>query len=259
MNHSSYYILGVRIDDVTLQETLEKIKRSLENSPRSDRVLPVVTINPEFIMLARLAKPFRTILNSAFLCVPDGVGILLASLLIGSPLRTRVTGIELVYSLTKEAAMQGWTVGFLGGQNEVAEKTKEYFISKYPKLTAWADNGPWIENNISSVTYQVSSELLERIRKTNILFVAMGAPKQEYFISNLQNTKYKIQNTIVAVGVGGSFDEIAGVVPKTPQFIDTLGLKWLFRLITQPWRFRRQLRLLQFVYLIFVDRIKKSL
>lgn len=106
------------------------------------------------------------------------------------------------------------------------------------------------------------NSLIYRIKQyqTRILFVGLGAPKQEYFIEKLKNyfTLYPLPLTLILMSVGGSFDEIAGVVPRAPQLISDIGLKWLWRLVLQPWRIKRQLSLMQFIYLTLCSKEDKN-
>ena len=133
--------------------------------------------------------------------------------------------------LIKLASEKGFTIGFLGGRCEVADKVVERLQKKYQNL---------------KINY-VAEEPGE-IPKTDILFVAFGAPKQEKWIAeNLEKIPVK-----VAMGVGGAFDYISGRVPRAPAWIRRLSLEWLFRLIIQPWRIKRQLKLLKYLWLIMV-------
>jgi N-acetylglucosaminyldiphosphoundecaprenol N-acetyl-beta-D-mannosaminyltransferase len=145
--------------------------------------------------------------------------------------------VDLVESLSKEVSKQPITVGFLGAGPNIAELTAECLRKKYPGLKVGLVSKDWLE------------EL--KNKKVDILFVAFGSPKQEIWISeNLGVLPAK-----VVIGVGGAFDFISGKVRRAPLCMRKIGLEWLFRLIIQPWRIKRQLRLIQFVYLVFMAKI----
>jgi N-acetylglucosaminyldiphosphoundecaprenol N-acetyl-beta-D-mannosaminyltransferase len=155
----------------------------------------------------------------------------------GKPLQERIHGVDLVKSLCKEVSRQPITVGFLGAGPNVAEKTAECLKREYPQL------------KVGLISQEWSEEL--KSKKVDILFVAFGSPKQEIWISkNLEKLPAK-----VVVGVGGAFDFISGRVKRTPLFMRKLGLEWLFRLIIQPWRIKRQLRLIQFIFLVLNEKL----
>ncbi|KKR71051.1 MAG: teichoic acid biosynthesis protein, N-acetylglucosaminyldiphosphoundecaprenol [Microgenomates group bacterium GW2011_GWC1_41_8] len=283
-------ILGVKVHNYSLKEILENVRSELKSSTfehknkqlragHVTRVLPIYTVNPEFLVLAYELNTFKKILNRAFVAVPDGIGILYAGLLKRRGFQERITGIDLVHSLTRLAAEHDLQVGYLGGKQNAAEKTLNRFKKQYTHLKGWSDPGPKISftrysfsdgglNSQKTLTdlikiHQNSHDLeslLEKISQTDILFVAFGAPKQEFFIEHMKGTlttnlKSKIlnQKSIVAVGVGGSLDEISGISPQSPHWIERAGFKWLFRLVTEPWRWKRQLRLIKFIYLLMRD------
>ena len=275
--HQTRSVAGVRVDNTTLSDILEDIEKRLEKSGVEQRtILPICTINPEFVVQAQVDKTFMNIVNSSYVSVPDGFGILLYGLLNRVPFRQKITGIDLIFSLTALAAEHNYTIGFLGGKPGAATRTLRLFQEKYPSIKAWADEGPMVSdsfftpgslNNITrslqkmpsiSTTPDLRIAIEDLLCQTDILFVAFGAPKQEYFISNLPFSKREAHiSPLVAVGVGGSFDEISGLVPPCPHWVEQAGCKWLFRLVTEPWRWRRQLRLLKFIYLTFVLQIRK--
>jgi N-acetylglucosaminyldiphosphoundecaprenol N-acetyl-beta-D-mannosaminyltransferase len=214
------YLLGVGIDDVNLKQATEIVEDWLEKGGKHY----IVTPNPEFLVDAQQDLEFKNILNKADLSIPDGRG-----LRIGTDIVCNTPGIDLMETLVKLSAEKGFTTGFLGGRNQVAEKTVERLQKKYQNLKV-----PYI------------SEEPTKIPKLDILFVAFGAPKQEKWIDkNLDKIPVK-----VAMGVGGAFDYISGKVPRAPKLLRDLGLEWLFRLIVQPWRIKRQLKLLRYLWLV---------
>jgi N-acetylglucosaminyldiphosphoundecaprenol N-acetyl-beta-D-mannosaminyltransferase len=278
-------ILGVGVTDASKDEILEYIVKNLENFKKK---LFVVTPNPEFLVLASKNKTFRDVLNRADLALIDGVGIMIAGKMLGRPLRERFSGVDLVKSLCERVAEKPITVGFLGGRDGVAELTAECLQKKYPKLKIAFVGEEWLsginarQSRVSDVvqlrktekqslkspslnksqlpsdaqlTFNSStSGQTSSVDSVDVLFVAFGAPKQEFWINeNLEKIPAKI-----AIGVGGAFDYLSGRTPRAPGFVRSIGFEWLFRLINQPWRIKRQLALFEFIYLIFKEKISKT-
>jgi N-acetylglucosaminyldiphosphoundecaprenol N-acetyl-beta-D-mannosaminyltransferase len=228
-------LLGVGITNAKEEEVLEFIYTGLT---KSHEKYYVVTPNPELLVIASKDDQYKTILNDAKLALPDGVGVLIGAQLMGKPLRQRITGVDLVKSLCNYISKQPITVGFLGAGPNVAVKTAECLQKLYPGLKVSFAETEWNESLNS--------------KKTDLLFVAFGSPKQEIWIkNNLEKIPVK-----VAIGVGGSFDFISGKVKRAPLLIRRLGLEWLFRLITQPWRLKRQLNLITFVLLVLKQKLR---
>jgi N-acetylglucosaminyldiphosphoundecaprenol N-acetyl-beta-D-mannosaminyltransferase len=208
-------ILGVKIDNLTKEEALEKIEEFLEDNQQHYLVTP----NPEFLVRAQEDEEFRRILNQADLAMPDGIGLIFASRLLGQPLKERVIGVDLMEKICQRAAQKKWSVFLLGGQEGVAEKAAENLRKRYQGLK--------IEFGNSSPSFE---------QQPIILFVALGAPKQEKWI--VQNLE-KIPSVKLAIGVGGAFDFISGRVRRAPKLFRLLGLEWFWRLLRQPWRVSR--------------------
>ncbi len=245
-------ILDVGITDATKREILEYIIKNVENFKKK---LFLVTPNPEFLMLANRDKAFKNILNKADLASADGAGVIWASKILGKSLKERFTGVDIVESLCKIVAEKPITVGFLGGRDGVAEKTAECLTKKYPGLKVNFAQEEWPNLPVLGPAASFPpAHTVPHFPKTDILFVAFGAPKQEFWINeNLDKIPVKI-----AIGVGGSFDYISDKIPRAPRFIQNIGLEWLFRLVVQPWRIKRQLSLLKFVWLVFKENLHQT-
>lgn len=219
-------ILGVAIDNILMDEALAAISGFIaEGGPHQ-----IVTVNPEFVMEARRNSAFRRVLAAADLATPDGAGLLLAARWRGTPLRGRVTGIALSERIAAEAARGGWSLFLLGAAPGVAERAAAALQRANPGLriagcyagSPRAADEPGIRARIVAA-------------QPDVLLVAYGHPAQEFWIARNQ----PLLRVPVAIGVGGTFDELAGVVPRTPALIQRAGLKWLHRLVIQPWRWRR--------------------
>lgn len=228
--------MGVSIHDVTTEETIAHIARWIETGG----VYQIATVNPEFLMKARGDALFRAVLGRTALCIPDGIGVLWAARLRGKRLRERVAGSDLVPRLSAEAAQQGWRVFYLGAASGVAEKTAGILAARYPGL-------PVAGCYAGSPAPEEAADIIARVRaaRADLLLVAYGAPKQDLWLDRyLAKT-----GAAVGIGVGGSFDFIAGISRRAPRWIQRIGLEWLCRLALEPWRWRRQLALPQFAWL----------
>ena len=274
-------ILGVGITNAAKEEILEYIIKSLKNS---NKKYFIVTPNTEFLVHASKNPKFKNILNNAELALTDGIGVILAGKILHKPLKERITGVDLLESLCKAVAEKPITVGFLGGRRDVAEKTAECLVEKYHGLkvafagSEWPraisqneskfDDGRWkmedsnlkMEdrrsiNPLTSTSKNLPSTFHHPPSKSiDILFVAFGTPKQEIWISeNLDKIPVKI-----AIGVGGAFDYISGRVGRASKWIRDLGFEWMYRLVREPWRIKRQLALLEFIYLVLREKSAPS-
>ncbi|MBL8164727.1 MAG: WecB/TagA/CpsF family glycosyltransferase [Anaerolineae bacterium] len=227
-------ILGLPVDAITYAEWLDRI----EGWVQGEAARHVCTINPEFVMIAQRDTLFHAILSRAALCVPDGVGLLWAARRLGTPLPERVTGSDGVPKIAERAAARGWRLFLLGAAPGVADKAADVLRAHYPGVQICGVYG-------GSPAADEEDAIVERINASgaDILFVAYGAPVQDKWIArNLPRLNVKM-----AMGVGGALDFIAGVVPRAPEWMQRLGLEWLFRLYLQPWRIGRMLRLPRFV------------
>jgi len=232
---STLYILDVRVDDVTYAETLALIEQFIAGRTPHQ----ICTVNPEFIMRAQQDRAFQQVINAAALCIPDGVGLLWAARRLRHPLRERVAGSDLVVRIAEHAAQSGWRLYFLGAAPGVAAKAAAILQARYSGLVV-AGTFP------GSPAADVEAAIVERIRAAcpDVLLVAFGAPAQDMWIAHNQPH----MQVPVAMGVGGALDFIAGVVPRAPVWVQQIGLEWLYRLIREPWRWRRQLALPRFVW-----------
>lgn len=232
-------ILGVALTDTTLREVSEYIVSWVKNNKKK---CFIVTPNPEIVVYCSNHPQTKELINEADIAVCDGVGLLTAVKVLGLPLKERITGVDLMRELCRRAADQGLSIGLLGGRGRIAEQAGECLREKYPKLIIAFTGSDW------DVTKFPKSGL-------DILFVAYGFPKQEEWIAkNLPILPIK-----AAMGVGGALDYLSGNVMRAPLVIRSLGLEWLFRLIRQPWRIKRQLRLVTFVWLVLKEVISVQL
>jgi N-acetylglucosaminyldiphosphoundecaprenol N-acetyl-beta-D-mannosaminyltransferase len=234
-------ILGVRIDNLTMNQALQRIEGFLTDG----RQHYIVTPNPEFLILAQKDRRFRRILNQADLAIPDGVGLIFASWFLRQPLKRRVAGTDLMEKICQRAASREWPVFLVGGQTGTAEKATANLKSRYPglKIGGCSFGGdPFDYKDLQ--TEQNRPDLADRTSQTGplqstILFVALRMPKQEKWIA--QNLA-KLPSVRLAIGVGGAFNFISGRVRRAPRPFRLAGLEWLWRLGRQPWRIKRIFR-----------------
>jgi N-acetylglucosaminyldiphosphoundecaprenol N-acetyl-beta-D-mannosaminyltransferase len=234
-------ILGIPVHDVTTDETLALIDQFVrEQTPHQ-----LCTVNPEFIMLAQKDLEFKQILDRSALNLPDGIGVVWAAKRLGQPLRERVAGSDLVGLLADRAQKTGWRIFLLGAADGVAEQAAIILRERYPQthiVGAYAGS-PRPEDEV---------EIAARIRSSgaDVLLVAYGAPQQDKWIArNIEPT-----GVAVAIGIGGSLDFVVGTQKRAPQWLQRVGLEWLYRLVREPWRWRRQLALPKFAWHVLRSR-----
>jgi N-acetylglucosaminyldiphosphoundecaprenol N-acetyl-beta-D-mannosaminyltransferase len=219
-------ILGVRVHAVSMSATLDWIEAAV--TARLPRQL--CTANPEFLMAAQRDREFFDLLNQADLVIPDGVGLVWAARWLGRPIPGRVAGSDLVGLIAERASQRGWRLFFLGAAEGVAQRAAEILQARYP---GWVLAGAFA----GSPRPEDEPALVERLRaaRPDVLLVAYGAPAQDKWIARNRERL----GVPLSLGVGGSFDFLAGVARRAPVWVQRLNLEWLHRLIQQPWRARR--------------------
>lgn len=238
-------ILGVKIDNITLEESGEITKKLIEKSNKSCKI--IVAPNTEFIMKAQKDKEFFDILKQAELSTPDSVGITLGAKLQNKKLKERIPGQAYFREVFRVAEKEGWTIYLLGGKDDIPIKAKEKLEKDFPKAKIVGVHEGFFEKDSEEYVIEEINKL-----QPNILFVAMGAPKQEKWIYNNRN-KLKVD---VAAGQGGTFDYEAGKIRRAPIVFQKLGIEWLWRLIRQPSRIIRMLVLPQYLIKILLKKDK---
>ncbi|NLE77528.1 MAG: WecB/TagA/CpsF family glycosyltransferase [Chloroflexi bacterium] len=238
-------VLGVFVHRVSLEESVRRVGQAV----LTGRSFQIATVNPEFIMAARRDGEFLEVLRRADLALADGQGVVWASRLLGSPLPERVAGVDLMERLCAWAAGAGVAVYLLGARPGVAERTAVVLQERWPGLQVAGCYA-------GSPNLADEEEIVGRVRASGarLLFVAYGAPQQDKWIAR----NVPRLGAVAAMGVGGSFDFLAGVVPRAPLWMQRRGVEWLYRLLRQPWRWRRMLALPHFVWLVLRERGRRE-
>jgi len=233
-------VVGIKIDNVNMDEAAALMEGFLE----TDSCSKVFTPNSEMLLTAVRDREFERVLNSGQLVVPDGIGVVIASRFYGTPVKERVAGFDLMMRLMDIADSRGKSVYLLGGREGVAEEAAIKLTESYGNLRiAGTRNGYFEEDSENNIVNEINNS------KADILLAALGAPKQEKFIyKHSDNLKVKI-----AMGVGGSLDVLAGKVKRAPEFYQKAGLEWFYRLVKEPRRIIRVLRIPKFIALAFYD------
>lgn len=236
-------VLGVTIDTYSMTETVEKIRRAVESQIQ----IRVVTANPEMIYASDYNLTLKQLINSADIVTADGIGVVWAARKLGIPIKERVTGIDLIQALFPAASEGRWRIFFLGGKPGIAEKAADKVIQGYPGISLDVMHG-YFSNREEPM-------ILDRIKRfhPDVLLVGMGSPQQEYWL-----VEHPALAT-VSIGVGGSFDALAGTVIRAPKRIQELHLEWLYRLWKEPKRWKRQSVLPRFVGKVFWQRFRQRL
>jgi N-acetylglucosaminyldiphosphoundecaprenol N-acetyl-beta-D-mannosaminyltransferase len=238
-------ILGVSIDNITEIEAGEITKELVESSNKTCKL--IVAPNVEFVMKAQKDEEFFNILKEAHLATPDSIGIMLGAKLQGKKFKARIPGQAYFREAIRVGEKEGWTFYLLGGLPGIAEKTKENLLTIFPNIKIVGFHDGFLDGEIEN---QVIDEI--NSLQPNVLFVAMGAPKQEKWIyHNMHRLKVD-----VAAGQGGTFDYEAGRIKRAPKVIQKIGIEWLWRLILQPSRIIRMMALPQFVIKLLFSKDK---
>ncbi len=234
-------ILGVHFHAVTMEQAVDLAMSRL----RARQQGYVVTPNPEIVDLCRRDSAFMGIVNHATLVLPDGIGIIYAAKILGETLCGKVAGIEFAENLAAAMAREGMRLYLLGAKPGVAEQAGANLCAKYPGLVLAGTHDGYFTDAQEAV------EAINACGGADVVFVCLGAPKQEKFIAdNMED----IHATLFC-GLGGSLDVFAGVAKRAPDIFIKLGLEWFYRLIKQPSRIGRMMKLPLFLLTVIRERL----
>jgi len=242
-------ILGVKIDNLNLDEALEKIREFLSDDPldQARRQHYIVLPYADFLVRAQQDREFRDILNRADLSLSDGIGPVIASCFFDERLKGRVTGVDLIESLFEKFG-QRFSFFLFGAQEGVASQAAAKI----------EEQNPLVKINGTLNGFVGDGEALEKIKtaQPEILLVGLGSPKQEKWIAH---NLVKLPTVKLAIGVGGAFNFLSGRIKRAPRIFRQWGLEWLWRLFREPWRWRQIFSsVVIFSYLVLKNKFFKK-
>lgn len=234
-------VLGVGFDNITMDEAVSEAINMMERRGGGYAVTP----NPEIVWMCRRDDRLRAAIQGAALVLPDGIGVVYGARILGKPLREKIPGIDFASKLMEVMAYSGKSVFLLGAAPGVAELAGESLCERYPGLRLAGTAHGYFEDD---------TELLEQINacSPDLLLVCMGAPRQEYWMSE---NKDKLDIGLMA-GLGGALDVFAGKARRAPTAWQRLGLEWLYRLMKEPRRIKRTLKLPLFLFAVIGQRLR---
>lgn len=235
-------VLGVGFDNLTSENAIKLCKNLIDEH----RSAYMATPNPEIVMAAWDNSELRSALERADLVIPDGIGVVKAAKILGTPLKERLPGIEMGEAILKYLAQTGKSAFLLGAKPGVAELAAEQIKKLYPGINICGTNDGYFKED-APVVAKINAA------KPDFLMVCLGAPKQEIWMA--QNAA-SLDVGLMA-GLGGSLDVFAGTVERAPKAWQNLNLEWLYRCIKEPWRFKRIARLPLFLIKAWAKRIRK--
>ena len=236
-------IMGLQFDNVTMEEAAACAREILAGL----RTCYAVTPNAEIAYEAMHDAQLRALLNSADLMLPDGAGVILASRILRTPLKQKVAGVEFAEQLLSILETTGQGLYLLGSKPGVAELAAQKMTERHPDLRICGMHDGY---------FQDDAPILAQIRQAApaVLFVCLGAPKQEQFMQRHQG---ELPSVRLMIGLGGTLDSFAGTVRRAPRWMIRCNLEWLYRLIREPRRFRRMLRLPKYLWAVIRKRIRR--
>ena len=241
MHKNRVNILGTEFDNYTEKQFHKYLDDDLDLKANKF----IVTANPEIVLSARKDSKFLKIINNADYVIPDGIGIIKGAKSLGTPLHERITGFDTLQYLVQAANRKQLKVYLLGAKPEVIEATAKKIQMDYPQVDLVGYHDGYFKNDAPIV-----EEIAEK--KPNIVLVALGYPKQEFFID-----KYRHNADAIWIGVGGSFDVFSGTKKRAPKAFQALNLEWFYRLVTEPTRFGRMLAIPKYMKLINKEKKNK--
>lgn len=240
------HLLNTHIDNVSMAETIEQVSEAIAKKAQIHHS----DVNAAKIVAMQTDLTLRNSVNTADLINADGQAVVWASKLLGKPLKERVAGIDLMENLVKLAAEKGYKIFFFGAREEVVSRMVDLYAKKYsPKIIAGYRNGYFKKEEEQNIAHQIQNS------GAHLLFVAISSPTKENF---LYHYKQYLSNLNFIMGVGGSFDVIAGKVKRAPLWMQTAGLEWLFRTIQEPKRMWKRYLIgnSKFIWLVLKERFK---
>ncbi|KKP66427.1 MAG: Exopolysaccharide biosynthesis protein, WecB/TagA/CpsF family [Candidatus Roizmanbacteria bacterium GW2011_GWA2_35_19] len=243
-------ILGIAIPLQSKNDILEKI---IKYTDKQADFCHVASLNPENLITTQENDEFKKVIETTQIKILDGIGVVIAARLLNIEVGNRYPGVELMEDLIKMASDRRLRVMLIGGQKNLALDLAKCYQAKYPEANFFGVEGILDIKKPSAFEEKGIFDIVADY-KPHLVFVAFGSPYQELWIARHSNQFGKS----VVMGVGGAFDYLSGHVYRAPEFIRKIGLEWFFRLLSQPWRWKRQLSLLKFIKLVLQEKWKKK-
>ena len=239
MTQNRICVRGVFFDNVTLNEAAQLLRAAAREN-RSG--VSVFTPNSEIVQLCIEDASLRDRINDGGLIVPDGIGVIKAARILGTPLKGKVAGVDLGRRVMAFAAEEGFPVALVGGKPGVAEDAAAAMQAEYPNLNVCLTADGYFKKE-----GEENEAVLSRIRESGarIVFICFGAPAQEKWIAANRD---KLPGVNLLLGLGGSLDVYSGRVKRAPAIFVRLGLEWLYRLLKEPKRIGRMMNLPKFYF-----------
>ena len=234
-------VMGVGFDSLTIDEAVGRAKALMAEH----RAAYVVTPNPEIVMACRENPDAMQAVQNADLVLPDGVGVVYGARILGTPLKTKLPGIDFIQALMEDMAQEGKRVFLLGAKPGVAETAAERLRARYPGLQFVGTQDGYFKDDAPVIDAVNAAQ-------PDLLLVCLGAPKQELW---MQRNRSRLHVGLMA-GLGGSLDVFAGNVKRAPKAFQKLGLEWFYRLLKEPRRIGRMMKLPKFLFACIGKRLR---
>lgn len=234
-------ILGIKVNRISYEELYKQVLSYVKGATHKI----IFTPNPEIIYKAKDDAQFCDLLNQADIGLPDGIGVLVASRISGDRISQRITGIDAFTFLCEKMVGK---IYLLGSKPGIAKKAKAQLEKSYPGIEIVGFNDGYFSDDQSDHIIDLINQ-----SRAEILFVGLGSPRQENWL--IQN-RDKL-NVKVSMVIGGSMDVVSGTIKRSPELMIKLNIEWLYRLIQEPWRYKRMLVLPKFIFSVILDRLSK--
>lgn len=234
-------ILGVGFDNITKAEAVEHAY-AIQSEHKA---YYVVTPNPEIVMLAREDEGMLSAARDAELVIADGIGVIYGAKILGTPMKERIPGIDFTTALMEKMEQEGRSVFLFGSKPGVADKAAENLAKRFPGLRFVGTSDGYFKDD---------EPIIAKINeaKPDLMLVCLGAPKQEKWMQ----ANASLLDVGIMIGAGGSLDVFAGVVERAPETWQKMGLEWLYRLLKEPRRIGRMMKLPKFLFTVIFSRFR---
>ncbi|MBM6619071.1 WecB/TagA/CpsF family glycosyltransferase [Bacillus suaedaesalsae] len=244
MDLKKVMIFGVPFLHITMDQFVETINEHVEKNEK----IQIITANPEIVMKAKEDSYYKDLLIKATYVTPDGIGIVKASEILGDPLPERVAGYDTMIRFLELANKHNYSIYLLGAMEEILKGAIHTIETQYPNVKIVGSHNGYFDWNDPSIPNEIIK------RQPDFIFVALGMPRQEKWISY---HFHKFDKGIF-MGVGGSFDVLSGTIKRAPLVWQKLNLEWLYRLMKQPSRAKRMVALPKFAYEVIREKVTRK-